>query len=240
MQRLRVTFGRGEETRYLAHLDLMRFWERVFRRAHLSLAISKGFHPHPRFALAAPLPVGVTSEAELMDVFLEDPMDPARVHDHLSAQMTPGVRVIAVQKVELELPSLQSQMRFAEYLVMVETDRSRSQLEEAVAGIMGLKDLPWEHLRDGEPRRYNLRAQIDALWVEDWRQGMATLGMRLKTDSSAAGRPEQVTRALGCPDHPVSILRTLLILAPAPRNNTARAIPARPSPDNAEPRTGDS
>ena len=70
MQRLRVEFCRGEEIKFLSHLDLMRLWERAFRRADLSLVYSDGFSPHARISLASPLSVGVTSQAELMDVFL--------------------------------------------------------------------------------------------------------------------------------------------------------------------------
>jgi radical SAM-linked protein len=70
MQRLRLKFGRGEDLKFLSHLDLMRLWERALRRAGLPLAYSEGFTPHPQIALAAPLLVGVTSDAELMDVSL--------------------------------------------------------------------------------------------------------------------------------------------------------------------------
>ncbi|PIW40369.1 MAG: hypothetical protein COW22_02130, partial [Chloroflexi bacterium CG15_BIG_FIL_POST_REV_8_21_14_020_46_15] len=76
MQRLRVRFGRGEEVKFIAHLDIVRFWERAFRRAEIPLAYSQGFTPHPRISLAAPLPVGVTSEFELMDVWLKQWMPP--------------------------------------------------------------------------------------------------------------------------------------------------------------------
>ena len=70
LQRLRVTFTRGEEMKYITHLDLMRFWERALRRAELPVAYSEGFSPHAQIALAAPLPVGTTSDCELMDVFM--------------------------------------------------------------------------------------------------------------------------------------------------------------------------
>ncbi|MEJ2739412.1 MAG: TIGR03936 family radical SAM-associated protein, partial [Dehalococcoidia bacterium] len=52
MQRLRVRFGRGDEIKYISHLDLMRFWERAIRRSGLSLAYTEGFNPHPRISLA--------------------------------------------------------------------------------------------------------------------------------------------------------------------------------------------
>ena len=73
MHRLRLKFSRGEQLKFLSHLDLMRLWERAFRRAGMELAYSEGFSPHPRISLAAPLSVGITSIAELMDVFLEPP-----------------------------------------------------------------------------------------------------------------------------------------------------------------------
>lgn len=252
MQRLRVTFGRGEATRYIAHLDLMRFWERAFRRAGLPVAVTQGFHPHQRFALAAPLPVGVTGQGELMDVFLEQRLDPETVRKALAAQMVPGVEVLAVHEATLEEPSLQAQMRFAEYLVTMETSLSQEAVAGVIATLLAKGELPWEHLRDGQPRRYNLRSQVDALWLEGWgeaspeqgRGGRAVLGMRLQADGGAAGRPEQVTRALGFEGPPVAILRTRLVLSLAPQKTPAltkgrserTARERRPGPARAEDR----
>ncbi len=54
-QRLRVTFSRGDELRFITHLDVMRFWERALRRANLPVAYSEGFSPHAQISLAAPL-----------------------------------------------------------------------------------------------------------------------------------------------------------------------------------------
>ena len=60
MLRLRIKFSRGEQLKFLSHLDLMRLWERALRRAGINPAYSEGFSPHPRISLAAPLAVGVT------------------------------------------------------------------------------------------------------------------------------------------------------------------------------------
>ena len=69
MQRLRVRFSRGQEVKFISHLDIMRLWQRALHRAGIALAYSEGYTPHPRISLAAPLALGITSEAELMDVF---------------------------------------------------------------------------------------------------------------------------------------------------------------------------
>src|SRR5829696_6634261 len=110
-QRLRVTFSRGDLLRYITHLDLMRAWERALKRAALPVAYSEGFTRHPQIQLAAPLPVGATAMGELMDVFLDEPMQPHEFKARLRRQTPPGLTVVDVQEAPLAWPSLQSLVR---------------------------------------------------------------------------------------------------------------------------------
>jgi radical SAM-linked protein len=212
MQRLRVRFRRGEEVKYISHLDLMRLWQRAFQRAGVALAYSEGFSPHPRISLAAPLPLGVTSEAELMDVLCNRQVSPHWFTGAVGQQLPPGVEILQACQVELSQPSLQSQMRFAEYRVEVETEKGQEGIESAVAGLLSAKQLPWQHRRDTGPRNYDLRALVDDLWLIKWQRPYCLLGMRLRCDSGGSGRPEQVALALGFGNYPRSIHRTKLIL----------------------------
>jgi len=86
-------------------------------------------------------------------------------------------------------------------------------VEEALHSFLAKNQLPWQHRRESEVRHYDLRSLVDRLWLIEWHESWCTVGMRLRTDSSATGRAEQVTLALGFPDHPRSIHRTRLILA---------------------------
>ena len=211
VQRLRVAFARGEEMKYITHLDLMRFWERALRRASIPLAYSEGFSPSPRLALAAPLPVGVTSSGELMDVYLAQRVTPQHFIKTVSQQVTPGIAVLEVREVGLGLPSLQSQVRWSEYQVDVPTDRSVDEVRRAVADLLASQSIPWQHQREREVRRYDLRPLVQDVLVEALEDGRCTLGMRLRTDSQASGRAEQVAAALGFPA-PTRIHRRRLIL----------------------------
>ncbi len=213
MQRLRIRFSRGEEVKYISHLDLMRLWERAFRRAAIPIAYSKGFIPRPRISLAAPLPIGVTSEGELMDVFLERWGSPLSFAKMVGEKLPDGIGILEVQQIALTLPSLQSQVSYAEYMVEIETEKRRDEIESSISTLLATEKLPWQHMRDTGVRRYDLRALIDDLWLLEIYPSGCRLGMRLRTDSTAAGRPEQVTQALGFPNHPKSIHRTRLILA---------------------------
>jgi radical SAM-linked protein len=212
VQRLRVTFCRDEEVKYITHLDLMRFWERALRRAEIPLAYSQGFSPGPRISLAAPLPVGVTSSGELMDVYLSRRVTPYDFINAVGQQLPAGIVIREVREVGLGLPSLQSQVRWSEYQVDVATDRPGEEVQEAVAKLLAAESLPWQHQRDKEVRRYDLRSLVRDLWLEGLGDGLCTLGMRLRTDSQASGRAEQVAAALGFSEPPLRIHRSRLIL----------------------------
>ncbi|OGO30397.1 MAG: hypothetical protein A2Z29_09550 [Chloroflexi bacterium RBG_16_56_11] len=212
MQRLRIRFSRGEEIRFISHLDLMRLWQRALVRAGVSLAYSEGFNPHPRMSIAAPLALGVTSEAELMDIFVDRWSSPHTFSAAVGRQLPQGISITGTYNVPLTLPSLQSQVHSAEYTVRVATGKGEKDVEAALQSLLAKGSLPWEHQRDTGPRRYDLRALIEDLWLIAWQPGGGTIGMRLSCDSRGSGRPEQVAAALGFEKYPESVHRTRLVL----------------------------
>ena len=212
MQRLRIAFTRGEEVKYLSHLDLMRLWERALRRADIPLAYSQGFSLHPRISIAAPLPIGVISEGELMDILLSKRFSPYYFIKAVAQQLPLGIGITGVEQVSPQIPSLQSQVRQAEYRVELDTDKQPQEVEEMIRSFMAKKNFPWQHTRDHVIRHYDIRILVDRLWLIEWKESLCTLGMRLRTDNSATGRAEQVTLSLGFPDPPRLIQRTKLIL----------------------------
>ena len=97
MLRWRIRFSRGEELKYLSHLDLVRLWERGLRRAGVALAYSQGFSPHPHLSMVAPLPLGFTSRGEVLEVYLKRPqklLAPA-----LERALPPGMKVLGMEPV---------------------------------------------------------------------------------------------------------------------------------------------
>lgn len=212
VQRLRVTFARGDLLRYITHLDLMRSWERAIKRAGLPIAYSEGFTRHPQLALAAPLPVGATAEGELMDVFLEQRLDPAEFAARLAAQTPPGLTIASVEEAPLNAPSLQSLVREWVWRARFPPDTDAAELARRVQEFLARETLPWEQKREKEIKRYDLRALVLDLAVEDGPDGPAFVG-RFKAE--AGGRPEQLAAALGYAPETVSIHRVSLGLQPA-------------------------
>jgi radical SAM-linked protein len=212
MQRLRLRLGRGEEVKFISHLDMVRFWERAFGRAGIPLAYSQGFTPHPRLSVAAPLPVGVTSEAELTDIWLNRWMPPQSLMMMVKSQLPGGFDIFDAWEVGLNIPSLQSCLAFAEYRVEMRSEQDEQWVKESIYSLLQAKELPWHHYRETKIHSYDLRALIGDLWVIDSYDSLCVLGMRLRCDASGSGRPEQIVAALGFSQYPESIHRTKLTL----------------------------
>jgi radical SAM-linked protein len=215
MQRLRIKFSRGPEIKFISHLDIVRLWQRAFNRAGIEIAYSTGFTPHPRIALAAPLPLGVTSEAEWMDIFCVKGVAPHFFVSAVNQQLPPGMKVEKVYPIAPDLPSLQAQISQAEYRVEVNTEKGPSDIKTSLAALLALDHLPWEHQRDTGPHKYDLRPLVDDLWVIEWKPPLGIIGMRLQCNNSGSGRPEQVAAALGFKERPDVIHRTQIILQTA-------------------------
>jgi len=212
MLRLRVRFRRGEELKFISHLDIIRLWVRALRRARIPLEYSEGFSPHPKLSLAVPLSVGVTAEDELMDVYITKAVSPHWFVNTVNQQLPEGLKVLEASPIGLNVPSLQSQVRFAQYQVEVKPDKREEEIKTTIDGLLALENLPWHHERDTGRRSYDLRTLIDDIWLINFKSQSCTLGMRLRCDESGSGRPEQVALALGFAEYPKSIQRTKLLL----------------------------
>lgn len=91
---LRLLFEKTGNSVYISHLDLMRLFQRAFKRAGLPLKHSQGFNPRPYVAVALPLSVGVESCCELLDFDLDGGYaDNDEIRDRLNGALIDGVRV---------------------------------------------------------------------------------------------------------------------------------------------------
>jgi radical SAM-linked protein len=190
--RFRVTFTKGQPVRYISHLDLMRTWERTFRRAGLEVAHTEGFNPRPRLVFASALALGVTSDGELMDVFLNGDVDAASVRAALAAAAAPGIDVVELEAVPLEEPPLMSRPFVAEYRVTLQTEVSREAAQARIDSVLAQATIPYERTRKGKTTTADLRPALESIWVHAW-DGAKQVGLRLPVDQSGANvKPDEV------------------------------------------------
>ncbi len=92
----RLLFTKTEDAVWMSHLDLMRLFQRAFKRAGLPLTHTKGFNPRPSVSIALPLSVGVESKCELLDFDLEgENVSGEEIMWRLNPALVPGVQVLS-------------------------------------------------------------------------------------------------------------------------------------------------
>ena len=94
----RILFEKTGNAVYISHLDLMRLFQRAFKRGGLDLKHTQGFSPRAMVSIALPLSVGVESVCEILDYELvgQEELSDAEIMDRLNRTMPAGVRVLEV------------------------------------------------------------------------------------------------------------------------------------------------
>jgi radical SAM family uncharacterized protein/radical SAM-linked protein len=117
MHSYRAVFLKGEEVKYLSHLDLTRALPRAFRRAGIKLGYSQGFHPMPLIQYGPALGVGVVGENELIDFDSPDELSEPDFLARINAALPTGFRFRALAALAVGTPSLIKEVNRAEYSV---------------------------------------------------------------------------------------------------------------------------
>ncbi|UCF60246.1 MAG: DUF2344 domain-containing protein [Anaerolineaceae bacterium] len=208
IHRYRIHFSKSEAIRFTSHLDLYRTWERTLRRAGVPLVYSQGFNPRPKMNQGPALPLGYTSECEVLDIWLKEEQIPGNILDNVNHVAPEGMRIQSVQEVDPRVPSLQSQVVAIDYEVTLHKPPLPDDLQRSVQALLNSKKLP----RQRRGKDYDLRPLIESLEISHQDKGRVTLRMILSAREGATGRPEEVIASLGLDPTYARIHRTRLIL----------------------------
>jgi len=193
-------FRKGEAVKYISHLDLLRAWERILRRARLPLAYTHGFSPHPRITIAMPLAVGCSGENEILDVLLEredeDAPDLARrVQDALEPAMPPGISVVSVTEVSRRSPALATHFARARYRIALK-DIDRTEVESRVTELLSKREAPVQFHR----KTFDLRPLVGSLALLPGSPEEPDVihldAVLLRDERGRTGRPDALIQAL--------------------------------------------
>ncbi len=103
----RLLFEKTGNAVWMSHLDLMRVFQRAFKRAGLPLTHTQGFNPRPSVSIAMPLSVGVESVCELLDFELDgDNTAGDEICRRLNQALVAGVRVLQAYDTGKKLKEL--------------------------------------------------------------------------------------------------------------------------------------
>lgn len=115
--KIRVKFEKQGLSRFIGHLDVMRYFQKLNRRACLDVAYSGGFSPHQEMSFATPLGLGVFSRAEYVDIEVNSLPERKELIERMNAVSIPEIRIADIVLLPDDAKNAMSLLYAADYLV---------------------------------------------------------------------------------------------------------------------------
>lgn len=197
MPRIRMEFSRGDQVRFLSHLDIMKAFERAIRRAGIPVAFSEGFNPHPRMSFASALAVGVVGEREYLDIELNRDMGLKDVMRGLAGALPQGIDIKAGRVVPDRTPSLMAEVNRAVYMVTADTGVpvDADEVGKKITAFMNAPEIIIEKKTKKGFRARDIRPGIIGIQA-DTGEKQVKFSVMTVTGSEGNVRPEEAVRAL--------------------------------------------
>jgi radical SAM-linked protein len=188
--RYRARFTKSGRLRFIGHLDLTRLLLRALRRAGVELVYSEGFNPKPRVGFAPALPVGITSEAEYMDLEAHARLESSEVLEKINAKLPKDVRFLALQEIPRSLPALGEVICAARYRLAGHDDFD---LPRALSDFRDRSPIEVTRTRERKVRTFRLDDEILELGSNP--DGSLCLTLAIHGDGASV-RPDEVLQEL--------------------------------------------
>jgi radical SAM-linked protein len=209
--RYRIEYAKKSVMRYTSHLDTLRAWERTFRRAQLPLAFTQGFNPRPRINLGLALPLGFTSECELMDLWLTKNTESISLLQSIRDVLPPGLEIKDIFQINLDTPTLQKQIHEVMYSIHLDPFPPINQLQGKIKTLLASPEI----LRERRGKTYDLRPLVLSL-VLMHPDDEPSLKMCLSAREGRTGRPDEVLIQLNLDLSTAQVHRKLISLMDPP------------------------
>ena len=196
--RFRMCLTKGEEIRFVSHLEYAKALERALRRAKVPAAYSEGFNPHMKLSLASALAVGTTSRGECAEVELTETRILEDLMSALSVSLPPGMKLIKGLVVEGPAPKLMAIVAGAAYQIRVPFHGDLAILEQLATTFLALSSFAYEKksLKGKAAKTLDLRALIRDIAVSSDKSGVAVIDMKMAMPPDGTIKPLEALKVL--------------------------------------------
>lgn len=199
----RIKFRKYGALRFIGHLDVMRFFQKVMRRADIPIAFTGGFSPHMIMSFASPLGIGLSSEGEYFDIELTRKIDSVDAVRRMNEACVEGIEVISFRQIREEKKMTgMTILAGADYLVNVSRGAMPEDWEDRFRGFMAQPEIKVVKQTKRSEREVDIRPQIF-----HWELRKEGIYLQLAAGSSQNLKPDLVMetfcRFLGIPEEEV-------------------------------------
>jgi len=191
---VRIKYTHTGNIRFLGHLDILRLWERMIRVSKLPIVFTQGFHTHIKLSLSPPLPLGCESEAEYIDIFLDDEIY-KDMFSTLQKALPPGIDIVEYKPFRIKPKALQAVVKAALWRseIPLRYEKTKAVLDWA----QEQNEIEYfRHIKKVNIRKHLLDWRIsDETAVQN--KELTTVEMLLNAGNSGSGRPSEYFAAYG-------------------------------------------
>ena len=143
---------KGEELRYVSHLDYANLFVRACKRAGLPMAYSEGFNPHMKVAFASALSLGAASDAEYVDFEMTEPLPTSEVMARLREHLPHGAQIVRLRIMEGKHRALMADVDEARYRIVVPYMGAAEPVRESVLRYNAAESAVWHRVTPKKSR----------------------------------------------------------------------------------------
>ncbi len=188
---IRIKFQKTGPLRFISHLDVMRYFQKVIRRAGIDICFSEGFSPHMIMSFAAPLGVGLTSEGEYVDIRVNTAPSSAEALARMNAVMAEGMTALSFRRLPDNSKNAMSIVAAADYEVRFREGREPAAgWERLFADFLAQPQILVRKETKKGVQEADIRPWIHACSVQD-----GVICMRVSTGSVHNLKPELLMQA---------------------------------------------
>jgi radical SAM-linked protein len=195
--RLRVQLTKEGTARYLSHTEFQRNLMLAARRAGLPLAYSEGHRPKMKISLSPPLPIGVTSEGELVDFALDSYLSGAEAAKRLDEVLPPGISVVNARLLGAGSRPVGKLIDTAVYVAFLPgAAGGEGEWKNAVEQFLRSDTVEFERVQPRRTRKVDLRPGVHSLEASADEGGGVAVRMVLDDGTGGTVKPWEVLEVL--------------------------------------------
>lgn len=212
---VRVKFSKKGDLMYISHLDLAKTMQRIMVRSDIDIWYSEGFNPQPKIVFAVPLPVGVESDCELLDIRTNSHIDNNEIKRRLEKNFPEEMKVLEVYTPEVKFKHI----AYIDYTIKLVSPKITEESASEIKDLFSKECNVTKITKSGNEKIVNLCEFINSISVENI-NGEIVINTVLCADGERYLNPELLIEAikqntglltLGTTDEYYSILRNEML-----------------------------
>lgn len=208
---VRVKYCKNGPIKYISHLNLAQVFTRALRRVDIPVVISGGFNPRFRISFGPPLPLGISSTSEYLDIRLKEEVKVEELTERLNLILPQGLKILQAKIIPSSAGSLVKIIDKASYVITLkikeklldsaaknqenELKKLEQEIEKNNKRFLNLDEITVEKQTKNGIKRVDIRPSILDIKVQKFKSPILKLSLEIRIGQQGNLNPRYVARA---------------------------------------------